>query len=411
MSDEFLAPRYSIVILNSPAEPRTRSTLPIAQELRRRGHRITYVTTRDFAPRATATGVDVLVHESCPTRGPDADPWACGGTADPVSVADTLDCAEDIHSALADDLPDLVLYDASARITARLLTCRWNRPAVQILPSFAHGDMADGGEAPRAAPDADNTACVRTLPARIRERLLRFLSPAGRAGISPSDFYTKPEPLSIALLPPEFQADSDLFDGHVAFVGPCIPERTMAERWVPPTTDRPIVFLTLDHTFTSDPQNFLHACAAAFAEKPFHLVIAADGDPETLLPPGEQPPAVEIHENVPQAVVLRRAAAVVCHADLNSVIESLYFSTPVVVVPTSRRQRAVADRVTELGLGVQVAPEDADSAALADAVTAVVEDPGINRSVREFQRQVRRAGGARRAADEIERYLEWSYEP
>ncbi|MEV5886222.1 nucleotide disphospho-sugar-binding domain-containing protein [Streptomyces sp. NPDC052020] len=412
MTDEFPTPRYSIVILNAPAERRTRSTLPIAQELRRRGHRITYVTTRDFAPRAVAAGVDVLVHESCPTYGLEVDTWACGGTADPVSVADTLDCAEDIHAALVDDIPDLVLYDASARITARLLTSRWNRPAVQILPSFAHGDMVVGGdEAPRAMPDADSAACVETLPARVRERLLRFLSPAGKAGISPRDFHTKPEPLSIVLLPPEFQADSDHFDGHVVFVGPCIPERTMAERWVPPATDRPIVFLTLDHTFTGDPQNFLHGCAAAFAEKPFHLVIAADGDPETLFPEGGQPSVVEVHENVPQAVVLRRAAAVVCHADPNNVIESLYFNTPLVLVPTSRWQRAVADRVTELGLGVQVAPEDADFAALADAVAAVVEDPDITRSVREFQRRVRRAGGARRAADEIECYLEWSYGP
>lgn len=411
MSDEFSTPRYSIVILNAPAEPQTRSTLPIAQELRRRGHRITYVTTRDFAPRAVATGVDVLVHESCPTYGLEVDTWACEGTADPVLVVDTLECAEDIHAALVDDIPDLVLYEASTRITARLLTCRWNRPAVQILPSFAQGDMVVDDEAPRTVPDADRTTCVSTLPARVRERLWRFLSQAGKAGISPSDFYTKPEPLSIALLPPEFQADSDLFDSHVAFVGPCIPERTMAERRVPPATDRPLVLLSLDRSFTGAPHDFLSACASAFAEKPFHLMVAADGDPGTLFPAGEQSPIAETYENVPRTVVLRRAAAVVCHADLNNVIESLYFNTPLVVVPTSRFQRAVADRVTELGLGIQVAPEDADSATLADAVAALVDDPDITRSVREFQRQVRRAGGTRRAADEIERYLEWSYEP
>ncbi|MFI6637965.1 nucleotide disphospho-sugar-binding domain-containing protein [Streptomyces sp. NPDC050504] len=410
MPDEFPASRYSIVILNDPAEPRTRSTLPIAQELRRRGHRVTYVTTRDFAPRAVATGVDVLVHEPCPAYGLEVDLWACESAADPVSVVSTLDCAEDIHSALVDDIPDLVLYEASARITARLLTCRWNRPAVQILPSFAGSDTAVGDAAHRAVPDTDRTSCVSTLPVRVRERLWRFLSPAGKSGISPSDFYTKPEPLSIALFPPEFQANGDGFDSHVAFVGPCIPERTMAERWVPPITDRPLVLLSLDRTFTGDPQDFLSGCASAFAGKPFRPVVATDGGPGSLAA-DEQSAVVEIHENVPRTVVLRRAAAVVCHPDLDDVIESLYFNTPLVVVPTSRFQRAVADRVTELGLGIQVAPEDADSAALADAVATVMDDPDITRAVREFQRQMRRAGGPRRAADEIERYLEWSYGP
>ncbi|MFH8474153.1 hypothetical protein [Streptomyces sp. NPDC018000] len=411
MTDEFPAPRYSIVVLNAPAEPQIRSMLLIAQELQRRGHRITCVTTRDFAQRAVATGVDVLVHESCPTYGLEVDTWECSGPADPVLVADTLDCAEEINAEFVDDIPDLVLYETSARVTARLLTCRWNRPAVQILPSFAHGDTVVGDEAPQIESDADSNACIRELPTRIRERLFQFLSPGAKAGISPSNFCTKPEPLSIALLPREFQAEGDLFDGHVAFVGPCIPERTMDERWMPPSTGLPVVLLSLDPELFDGAPDFLRACVAALAEKPLHLVIAADGDPGTLFPAGEKPHNVEIHDNVPRAAVLRRAAAFVCHSDLNSVIESLYFNTPLVAVPTSHRQRAVADRLTELGLGVRVSLEDAELATFADAVAALVDDLDVTRSVREFQRQARRAGGARRAADEIEHYLEWSYEP
>ena len=409
MTGEFPMSRYSIVVLNAPAEPQTRSMLSIAQELRRRGHRITYVTTRDFAERAVATGVDVLIHESCPTYGLDVDTWKCSGTADPVSVTDTLDCAEDIHAEFIDDIPDLVLYEASARVTARLLASRWSRPAVQILPSFARGDMVVGDEAPQIVSDADSDACVRELPIHVRERLFRFLSPAEKAGMLSGDFCTKPEPLSIALLPREFQADGDVFDGHVAFVGPCIPERRMDERWILPSTGLPVVFLALDRELFGSAPDSLRACVAALAEKPLHLVIVVDGEPGPLFPSGEQPPNVEIHDHVPRSVVLRWAAVFVCHSDLNSVMESLYFNTPLVAVPTSHRQRAVADRVAELGLGVRLCPEDAELATLADAVTALVDDLDITRSVREFQRQARRAGGARRAADEIERYLEWSY--
>jgi MGT family glycosyltransferase len=411
MTDEFPAPLYSILVLNAPAGPRTRSMVPIAQELRRRGHRITLVTTRKSAQRAVVTGLDVLVHESCPAYGPETDACVGRDAASPAPVIDTLDCAEDIHAALTDDIPDLVLYETSARMTARLLTSRWNRPAVQILPSSAPGGTVADEESPRDAPDSGRHSCVSGLPAQVRERLRRFLSPAGQAGISPNDFCTRTEPLSIALLPPEFQADSDPLESRVAFVGPCIPERTMADRWVLPVTDRPVVFLSLDRSFTGDPGGFVGACASAFAEGPFHLVVSVDDDLGDGSRPGVPSRVAAIPEDVPRAAVLRRAAATVCHADPDDVIESLYFNTPLVVVPMSRLQRAVADRVTELGLGIQVAPEDAGSAALADAVTALVDDSDISRSVREFQRQLRRAGGARRAAEEIERFLRWTYEP
>ncbi|MFI6731025.1 hypothetical protein NRF20_39215 [Streptomyces sp. R-74717] len=401
--------RYSIVVLSAPAETQSRSMLPIAQELNRRDHRITYVTTQEFAARAVIAGVDVLVHESCPTYGRQTDLWECSGPADPVCVEATLDWAEAIYADFADDVPDLVLYEASTRITARLLTFRWNRPAVQIYPSFANGDVPVRDDA--AVSDSGIDECVSDLPADIRERLFRFLSPAEQAGLTPSDFYTRPEPLSIALLPREFQADGHLFDSRVAFVGPCIPERRMNERWQLPATGLPVVCFALDPELLGADADFLRSCVDALAGQPLHAVIMTNSNSEGVLQAAEQLPNVEVHEWVPRSVVLRCAAAFVCHSDLNSVMESLYFNTPLVAVPTCASERAVADRVVELGLGVQMPPEAAGPQSLVDAVVVLVGDLETGRQVRALQRQARRAGGARRAADEIERYLEWIYEP
>jgi calicheamicin 4-deoxy-4-thio-alpha-D-digitoxosyltransferase len=413
LADERPAARYRIVVLNAPAESQTRSVLPIVRELRRRGHRMTYVTTREFAPSAAATGVDVLVHDSCPTLGVDANPEDCG-PADARLVADALDWAEEVDAAFRDDdPPDLVLYETSVHATARFLTCRWSRPAVQILPSFAHrAQAAAEAGASLESTDVDDGSCARRLPGHIRERLYRFLTPGGMAGGAPSNFYTKPEPLSIALLPREFQTDGELFDGSVAFVGTCTPECGVIDQWIPPSTDLPVVFLALDPELIEGGRESLRACVSALAEKSLHVVVLTpNGESESLFAADGPPLNVELHDHVPWATVLRRAAVFVCHSDLHSVMESLYFNTALVAVPTSHRQRAVADRVVELDLGARVSPDRAALGTLADVVTALVADPGIARSVREGQRWARNAGGALRAADEIERFLEWSYEP
>ncbi|MFG2722025.1 hypothetical protein ACGFW5_27600 [Streptomyces sp. NPDC048416] len=470
MAEAPSCPRYSIIVLSGPAGAQTRSMLPIAQELNRRDHRITYITTQEFAEGNASGGVDVLVHEPRAVPGQGAGGREeRGGPEDGVRVEDTLDRAESIHAAFADDVPDLVLYEDSARITARLLTHRWKRPAVEIFPSFAHGDFLERDEA--ADPDAGCDAgaasdpgtgsatgsdpasgppsatgpdpafatgtgpasepgsasemgsdagvdaasgasdCVSGLSEGVRERLLCFVSPGEQAGLSPNDFCTRPEPLSIALLPREFQTDGHFFDSRVVFVGPCIPERRMDERWRPPGTGLPVVFFALDPELLDAGPEFVRDCIDAFAGRPLHVVIVADGNSEAVREMAGSSPHVEVHERVPRSVVLRCAAAFVCHSDHNSVMESLYFNTPLVAVPTSESERAVADRVVELGLGVRISPGAAGPQALVDAVVALVGDLETGCRVREFQRQARRAGGARRAADEIERYLEWIYQP
>lgn len=401
--------RYDIVVVSAPDEARTRSMLPIVQELHRRDHRITYLTTQEFAAQAVALGVDVLVHQPCPAYGPHAEPRECTGRADPSGVEDTLDCLEEICADFADDVPDLVLYETSNRIVARLLTCRWNRPAVQIFPSFAWPDALVHDDAP--AREAEAEVWRAGLPEYTRKRLARFLSPTEHPGVSAGDFYTRAEPLSIALLPRAFQADGDLFDSRVAFVGPCIPERRMDERWSPPANGLPIVFLALDPELFHAGPAFLQNVVDVLAGHPVHVVVTTDGDVDGW-PQGEDlPPNVEVQVRAPRAVVLRWAAAYICHPDLNNVMESLYFNTPLVAVPRSDSERAVADRVAELGLGVQLPPEAAAPEQLVDALLTLLGDLDTRCRVRALQREARRAGGARPAADEIERYLEWIYEP
>ncbi|MGI5341818.1 macrolide family glycosyltransferase [Streptomyces sp. CA-181903] len=400
---------YTIAVISAPDEAHTRPMLPIVRELRRRDHRITYITTMEFAERAATAGVDVLVPESRPEYGPYGEARDPAAALDLSSVEKTLDCAEEIHAEFADDIPDLVLYESSTRVVARLLTCRWNRPGVQVYPSFAWDDAR--GADPPVPEGRSSEECLARLPDGLRRRLARFLAYAEHAGAPPQDFYTRAEPLSIALMPRAFQSDGDLFDGRVAFVGPCIPERRIDERWMPAANGLPVVLLALDPALLHREPGYLRECAAALARLPLHLVVTTGGADDRGRERGALPPNVEVHARVPRSVVLRRASAYICHPDAGSVMEALYFNTPLVAVPTTASEREVADRVAELGLGVRLPPEAAAPERLAEAVRTLLDDADTLHRVRGLQREARRAGGARRAADEIERYLEWIYEP
>jgi UDP:flavonoid glycosyltransferase YjiC (YdhE family) len=77
---------------------------------------------------------------------------------------------------------------------------------------------------------------------------------------------------------------------------------------------------------------------------------------------------------VPQADVLTDAAAVVCHGGSGTVLGTVAAGVPLVVAPMFADHAANARLVEAAGAGVTVGRADAGS--MADAVTAVLAEPG-----------------------------------
>jgi dTDP-L-oleandrosyltransferase len=92
----------------------------------------------------------------------------------------------------------------------------------------------------------------------------------------------------------------------------------------------------------------------------------------------------------------------VCQAGSGSLMESLYRGTPVVVVPRSPDSFALAERVVELGVGRLLRADRLTADELVHTTLAVAADPSIKTRVAELRRAVHAAGGAARAADELE---------
>ncbi|MFJ8085528.1 nucleotide disphospho-sugar-binding domain-containing protein, partial [Streptomyces sp. NPDC096205] len=154
----------------------------------------------------------------------------------------------------------------------------------------------------------------------------------------------------------------------------------------------------------NDDLGFFQTCVDAFAGLPWDVVMAVGDrvDPARL---AGVPGHVEVRAHVPQLRVLREADLFVTHAGMGSVMESLSFGVPMVAIPQMSEQRANADRVVELGLGVMLHRSEVTADGLRRAALGVLSDSSFGARVQEMRGHIQRAGGAPAAADTIESVL------
>jgi UDP:flavonoid glycosyltransferase YjiC (YdhE family) len=111
----------------------------------------------------------------------------------------------------------------------------------------------------------------------------------------------------------------------------------------------------------------------------------------------DPPPHVLVAPRVPMLDLMPRLDAVVCQAGQSTVNEALVHGVPLVVAPI-RWEQAVAEQVTRVGAGIAVSFADATPAQLADAITAVLEEPNYRAQARRMSEQYVAAGGTNAAA-------------
>ncbi|SFW75778.1 macrolide family glycosyltransferase [Amycolatopsis australiensis] len=393
-----------IAVLSYPAHGHVNPTLPVAAELVRRGHRVSYVVAGQFAAAVRETGATVLPYESHVPKSWDTVAIPEKITGDVVAEAGLAQALEGFAplpaalGAFGDDRPDVFLYDAFGYPTGRLLARKWEIPAVLLCSTFVANERfspyaAMAGKVP--APDPDHPALAKAA-AVVGDALAEHLP-----GTSAAEFAEAREDTKLVFLPREFQPGGDTFDDGFAFVGPCLGDR--AGGWSPPD-GRPVLLIAMGSFGYHRQREFFTACLEAFAGSPWHVVMTIG----RLVRAGELGPVprnFELHPWVPQPAVLRRASAFVSHAGMGSTMESLALGVPPVVVPRTLEQEIVADRVTELGLGVRVDPAGVTAEALRAAVTGLAADATARANVARMREHITGAGGAAAAADRVEARL------
>lgn len=167
---------------------------------------------------------------------------------------------------------------------------------------------------------------------------------------------------------------------------------------------RPIIYASLGTTLKSEPATF-RLIAQACDGLDVQLVMSLGGRRN----PGmfrDLPGTPILVREAPQLDLLRRTEAVITHAGANTVFETLMQGRPMIAIPETFDQPAIAARIAWLGAAIVLPPRNLSAEKIRTALSTVLSDPSYRDAARGLQSRILSVRGLDRAADLIEHALE-----
>ena len=164
---------------------------------------------------------------------------------------------------------------------------------------------------------------------------------------------------------------------------------------------RPLVYASLG-TLQNSREPLFRTFAEACRGLDVQLVLSHGGGltaSEAASLPGD--PLVVSY--APQMDLLARATLTITHAGLNTVLDSMANGVPVVAVPITYEQPAIARRVEWAGAGETIAFNRLTPERLRQAIRDVLEIPRYRAAAHRLADSIKSAGGTARAADIVEK--------
>lgn len=391
----------------------------LGRELMARGHRATLFHMADAEELARREGLGfVSIGASDHPRGTMAQflaqvarlhgRAAIQFTIEAIRSSTEMFC-RDAPRALREQRVDFLLVDQTEAI-GRTLAEHLHLPFVTICnalvmnreaavpPPFT--DWSYGGAIWRRVRNRIGYAAsewmTRPIAKSVRQNRQRWNLPPLRAA---EDAFSNLA--QISQQPPAFDFPRRELPATFYYVGPL---RRASENVVPFPWDkldgRPLVYGSLG-TLQNRREETFRCFAEACDGLDVQLVLTHGGGLEESAAAGLPGDPVVVRY-APQLEVLARASLTVTHAGLNTVLDSLSCGVPLVAVPITYEQPAIARRVEWCGAGRSIAFRELNAERLRAMVREVMREPSYKANAERVQESIRQAGGVKRAADLIE---------
>jgi MGT family glycosyltransferase len=172
---------------------------------------------------------------------------------------------------------------------------------------------------------------------------------------------------------------------------------------------RPLVFASMGTIPGHANLAVLRKVAEACAELPVQLVLALgrwneQGD-SARGKLGKLPGDQILVDFAPQLALLDRAALLVTHAGVNTVLESLTRGVPMVALPRSTDQMGMGARIEYSGVGLGTSFKHCTAKELRGLIERVLAEQTFRHRAEAIGHAIRAAGGARRGAEIAEEAL------
>ena len=405
-----------------PASPgHLNPMIALADAVRRRGHRVTFLLPGDAPASVTAQGFEVvgLGATVYPADEYRAGFETLGKLEGHAALAHTIELLGRIAEAVLVDGPaaardagitSLLVDQASS--SAGTVADQLGLPFATVCnalifhqepgvpPYFTPRLPADSdGERNRAEWTGLN-AMTEPILSRVREHRRQLsLTVPGRI----ADLWSSR--LQISQQPEAFEFPRKELPASLHFVGPL-----RLPGGYPPVAfpwdrldGRPLIYAslgTLQNRVAGAFRTIAEACAGLDAQ----LVISTGHGitPEAL---GDLPGGPVVVSYAPQLELLGRAALAVTHAGLNTALDALSLGVPMVAVPVTNEQPGIAARVAWTGAGEALSLAEATAEAMRAAISRVLRDPSYREAAGRIRRSIEAGGGAPRAAELFEQSL------
>jgi len=394
--------------------------IALSRQLIRRGHRVTFFQKPEIATQVRLQGLEFV---PLGTPGSSSAEGDGGGGQSSLSgiaairyalnrIVDDMEMfLREGPAALADAGVDTLIMDEIS-LSGPTLAEMLRLPYFVVSTSVPHNFGWNGprGISPRSS------CLTRIRKALLHISILRMRWPVRRsldrfrreAGLGPIRSIDKafPRLAHITQLPECLDFPRASLPRDFYYAGPFVDEaaRPLVEFPWDRLDGRPLVYASLGTTRKSECGIFpliAEACDALNVQ----LVISLGGrrNPEMFADLPGQPIVVGY---APQLELLKRADVVITHGGLNTALETLMEGKPMLVIPKSFDQPAVAARLKRLKVAEALSVDGLSAKRIRVALAKLLTDPSYRQVAERVRVEIRSARGLERAADVIEELLE-----
>lgn len=385
-----------ILFVNGNLHGHINPTLPIVKELVRRGEEVYYFGTKEFEPKLTAAGAVFLDY------GPEFDLFLRefhphGNHPFYTLMEYMLGFDRTIVPVVLKKVQgirfDCIIHDVMFG-GGSILADQLHLPAIASCSSFVMQKLP----LPERMLEPGFHPQLDYLYGLLTDALVEW----GKKDLQLADIFYKKAPLTLVYTSRMFHPMGSVFGDAFCFVGPSVTDRneTLDFKTDP---NKKLVYISMG-TILSGCEDFYNKCIDAFSDENYQVIISIGKKTDiTQLKPA--PEHILLRDYIPQLEVLKKADVFISHGGLNSVSEALYYGVPVIPIPLSNDQPAVAKQLAELGAGIELKMEEVTKELLSQTVHTVLGDQSYQKQSQVIGDSFRKAGGYQKAADIILDYI------
>jgi MGT family glycosyltransferase len=336
-----------IVFLNFPTHGCINPLLATAAELVNRGEHVIYYCTEEFRDKIMQTGAEFRLFKGMINKFKIENFDLFKPLK--LNIEMTIDKLDNNLEAIRKEDPDYIIHDS---------LCTWGKyiaailevPAVNLMHSFpmTKSSISFSRETASLLLKIGLFGLMNRFKKNSPKKILKK-----KYGINLSngDILINMEKLNIIYTSKPMEPNIHRSEKTYKFVGPSLFfKKEQNDFPFEKLKGRNVIYISLG-TLLSKNLSFYRKCINTFLNTDYIIVISTGFDLD-LKEFADLPGNFIIRKSVPQQILLEHVGLFITHAGMNSVNEAICKGVPMLLFPHQVEQQMIAQRVSELGMGI-----------------------------------------------------------